>query len=86
MRGRQMRTRKYCSAQPYLDYIGVPERERKNMTRVDGVECTAYFRGWDGLGTCDTRCQWFMGVAKCPCGKGTEAWDGQGCDMKEERE
>jgi hypothetical protein len=27
------RKRKYCSAQPYLDYIGVSERERKEWRR-----------------------------------------------------
>ena len=37
--------------------------------------CTAYFRGKDGLGTCDTECQWWNG--SCPCAKGSEAWDGE---------
>ena len=47
------------------------------MSEVKGIECTAYFRGIDGLGTCDTECQWFINVAKCLCGKGAEAWDGK---------
>jgi len=40
-----------------------------------GYECTAYFNGGDGLGTCDTVCQWWFG--SCPKAKGSPAWDGQ---------
>jgi len=56
------------------------------MSEVAGVECTNYFRGIDGRGTCDTECQWFIGKEKCPCSKGTEAWDGKEhyTKMKEE--
>ena len=57
------------------------------MSKVDGVECTNYFRGIDGRGTCDTECQWYVGKDKCPCSKGTEAWDGKEhyTKMKEEK-
>lgn len=27
--------------------------------------CNAYFKGIDGLGTCDTECQWYY--EDCPC-------------------
>lgn len=47
------------------------------MSEVKGVECTAYFRGKDGLGTCDTECQWYVAPGLCPCGKGTKVWDGK---------
>lgn len=40
-----------------------------------GFECTNYFRGKDGLGTCDTECQWWKG--SCPCAKGSKEWDGK---------
>jgi len=34
------RRRKYCSAQPYLDYIGVSERERKEWNKEkEELEC-----------------------------------------------
>ncbi len=29
--------------------------------------CKAYFQGIDGLGTCDTECQWYN--RNCPNGK-----------------
>jgi len=38
-------------------------------------ECTATFKGIDGLGTCDTECQWWQG--KCPCAKGSKEYDGK---------
>ena len=41
-----------------------------------GYECTNYFRGKDGLGTCDTECQWWQ--EGCPCAKGSTKWDGKG--------
>lgn len=40
-----------------------------------GYECTHYFRGGDGLGTCDTDCQWWVG--SCPAAKGSKEWDGR---------
>lgn len=40
-----------------------------------GYECTAYFEGSDGMGTCDTDCQWWFGL--CPAAKGSKEWDGQ---------
>lgn len=30
------------------------------MTRYNEQKCTAYFKGIDGLGTCDTDCQYFQ--------------------------
>ncbi len=39
-------------------------------------KCTAYFKGEDGLGTCDTRCQWWNGC--CPAAKGSKEYDGKG--------
>jgi hypothetical protein len=47
-----------------------------------GYECTAYFRGIDGLGTCDTDCQWWFDGA-CPCAKGSKLWDGKEYYLKE---
>jgi len=41
-----------------------------------GHECTAYFRGIDGLGSCDNKCQWWHNGA-CPCAKGSKSWDGK---------
>ena len=41
-----------------------------------GFECTAYFRGKDGKGTCDTDCQWWQGGG-CSAAKGSDAWDGK---------
>jgi hypothetical protein len=40
-----------------------------------GFECTAYFRGRDGRGTCDTECQWWNDG--CNMAKGSEHWDGE---------
>lgn len=40
-----------------------------------GFECTAYFRGRDGNGTCDTDCQWWNDG--CSAAKGSEDWDGE---------
>lgn len=37
------RRRKYCSAQPYLDYIGVSERERKEC--ADEFEAPIWAHG-----------------------------------------
>ncbi len=31
---------------------------------IVGNKCHAYFHGSDGLGTCNTKCQWWVG---CPC-------------------
>ena len=39
-----------------------------------GYICTNYFRGIDGLGNCDTECQWWTG--SCPAAKGSKEWDG----------
>jgi len=41
-----------------------------------GFECTNYFLGIDGRGTCDDECQWWHG-GKCPCAKGSKYWDGK---------
>ncbi|MBA7702802.1 hypothetical protein ES703_111576 [subsurface metagenome] len=35
------RRRKYCSAQPYLDHIGVSERERKEWSKEDEMKTMA---------------------------------------------
>lgn len=42
--------------------------------------CTAYFRGDDGLGHCNTDCQWWNGG--CPCAKGSNDWDGKDYDKQ----
>jgi len=47
-----------------------------------GYECTSYFKGIDGLGTCDTECQWWHDGA-CPCAKGSKSWDGKEHYLKE---
>lgn len=41
------RRRKYCSAQPYLDYIGVPEKERKKGHEEEKLECAVCWREID---------------------------------------
>ena len=47
-----------------------------NAMSTTGYKCTASFKGRDGLGTCDTGCQWWNGG--CPCAKGSDGWDGKG--------
>ncbi|MEW6096198.1 MAG: hypothetical protein AB1567_06705, partial [bacterium] len=50
-----------------------------NKRKEEKIECTAYFKGRDGLGTCDTDCQWWQEFkGKCPCAKGSLFWDGKG--------
>ena len=44
-------------------------------------ECTAYFKGIDGLGSCDDECQWWHNGA-CPCAKGSKEWDGKNTIQK----
>jgi len=39
-------------------------------------ECTAYFKGIDGLGNCDDGCQWWTKDG-CVCAKGSKLWDGK---------
>ena len=41
-----------------------------------GYECTAYFKGIDGLGNCDDDCYWWR-EGGCPCAKGSKYWDGK---------
>lgn len=53
-----------------------------------GYECTAYFRGIDGLGTCDDNCQWWRYIGDtyekgCVCAKGSKLWDGKEYYLKE---
>jgi hypothetical protein len=36
-----------------------------SSTDVKGVICHAYFKGRDGLGTCNTKCQWYPLDGKC---------------------
>ena len=43
------------------DHCALPDR-----TRVEDKTCYAYFRGKDGLGTCDTECQWYVEGESCP--------------------
>ena len=40
-----------------------------------GFICTAYFKGKDGMGTCDTKCQWWNNG--CVMAKGSKKWDGK---------
>ena len=49
-----------------------------------GHECTCYFLGKDGKGTCDDECQWWNDGA-CPCAKGSKCWDGKEHYTKELR-
>ena len=35
--------------------------------KVKNQICNAYFKGIDGLGTCDDKCQWES--KDCPCGE-----------------
>jgi len=51
-----------------------------------GYECTAYFCGIDGLGTCDDRCQWWREEQGCPCAKGHKNWDGKEHYTKEKNQ
>jgi hypothetical protein len=34
--------------------------------KIKRQKCGAYFRGIDGLGTCDTKCQWYRLKLLCP--------------------
>ena len=36
-----------------------------SSTDVKGVTCHAYFKGHDGLGTCNTKCQWYPSNGEC---------------------
>ena len=47
----------------------------KDKVQGKPIECTNYFRGKDGKGTCDSECQWWKDG--CPCAKGTDKWDGK---------
>ena len=54
--------------------------------KIKRQRCGAHFKGKDGLGTCDTECQWYRPKRKCPCSeemvlkfsKSREAIDAQG--------
>jgi coenzyme F420-reducing hydrogenase delta subunit len=48
-----------------------------------GWICTAYFKGIDGKGTCDDKCQWYHKDG-CPCGKGSKLWNGKNDTLKED--
>ncbi len=50
-----------------------------------GYECTSYFRGINGLGDCDDKCQWWHDGA-CPCAKGNKSWDGKEHYLKNVKE
>jgi len=45
-------------------------------------ECTAYFKGKDGLGDCDDECQWWKEEG-CVCAKDSKLWDGKEYYAKE---
>jgi hypothetical protein len=35
--------------------------------KIRRQKCNAHFKGVDGLGTCDTKCQWYnKKIKKCP--------------------
>ena len=42
-----MGRRKYCSYQPYLDYIGVSMRERKEWGKIKEMECIGCHKSFD---------------------------------------
>lgn len=46
------------------------------MTTKKNWKCTAYFKGRNGLGVCDTECQWYHKEG-CPCAKGSKLYDGK---------
>jgi hypothetical protein len=33
--------------------------------KIEGKKCYAYFKGRDGLGTCDNGCQWYIKGTDC---------------------
>lgn len=37
--------------------------------------CYAYFRGSDGLGTCDNQCQWYKEGFDCPMWIPRDLWE-----------
>jgi hypothetical protein len=45
------------------------------MGKDTGYICTAYFRGKDGLGTCNTGCQWWDDKTECVAAKGSKFYD-----------
>lgn len=51
-------------------------KHKSKKSRNTDYECTAYFRGKDGNGTCCTDCQWWNDDDECPCAKGSKNWDG----------
>ena len=61
------------------------------MTVIEGRTCYAYFRGKDGCGTCDDRCQWYSSGEPCPMWIPMRFWykdvctvcrrKGEKCDM-----
>ena len=42
---------------------------------LKGVRCCCYFKGRDGLGTCNTGCQWYRKDGFCPQWIPVEHWD-----------
>ncbi len=71
-------------------HIQLPDGHRINTSRahifdqlglardIPGWECTAYFQGKDGRGTCNEACQWFVDWEGCTFAKGSPLWDGKG--------
>ena len=47
-------------------------------------KCTASFKGKDGFGTCDSKCQWYRKGRNCVCSKMTKTTREEKTDLKKE--
>jgi len=54
--------------------IGI--KHKANINKDTGYICTNYFKGKDGLGTCNTACQYWNDDNECLAAKGSKNWDG----------
>lgn len=54
--------------------LGVKHKAKE--IKDTGYICTNYFNGKDGLGTCNTSCQYWNDDNECVCAKGSKNWDG----------
>ena len=65
-------------------------RERTNATstatsslhQMKTRKCTASFKGKDGFGTCDSKCQWYRKGRNCVCSKMTKTTREEKTDLK----
>ncbi len=54
--------------------LGVKHKAKE--IKDTGYICTNYFKGKDGLGTCNTGCQHWNDDNECVTAKGSKNWDG----------